>query len=150
MPVQIKFDPHITMPQVALIQDATPNNDGVMTALQAAELAALVAGGGGGGASKAPRMTIVQTIGPVVAVAYGDAVAADPSGANITANLPAASAVTPTGSNTVTLSNNSDSANVVNVTPAGGDTVNGGGVFVLAARESVTLVSDGVSNWMPF
>lgn len=40
MPVQIKFDPHVTMPQVAIIQDATINSDGVMTAAMVRKLAA--------------------------------------------------------------------------------------------------------------
>lgn len=100
--------------------------------------------------STAPRMIVVTSAGPIIAVAYGDVVAADPTGGDITANLPAASAVTPTGSNVVSITNTSNSANAVNVTPAGADTINGGGVFVLAARESVTLISDGVSDWLLF
>lgn len=39
----------LSLPQAWILADASPNNDGVMTALQAAQLAALIAGGGGGG-----------------------------------------------------------------------------------------------------
>lgn len=46
MPVTVKFDPNTLSLQAQTIQNATPFNDGVMTAAQAAQLAALVAGAG--------------------------------------------------------------------------------------------------------
>lgn len=101
--------------------------------------------------SSAPRISVTASVGPVVAVQYGQLVAADPTAGNITANLPAANSVTATGSNTVSITNNADSANIVNVTPAGADTINGSAAaFVLAARETITLVSDGISEWFVF
>jgi hypothetical protein len=106
-----------------------------------------VTGVGGAGA---PRMTVVSTSGPVFAASYGQLIAADPTGGNIAVNLPAANAVTPTGSNVISVTNNSDSANAVTITPAGGDTINGAATLVLAARESITLTSDGVSEWFVF
>jgi hypothetical protein len=47
MPVIVKFDPNITQQQAAVIPDASPRNDGVMTAAMAAKLASLSPGGGG-------------------------------------------------------------------------------------------------------
>lgn len=48
MPLTLRLTDH-SLPQAWILADASPNNDGVMTAAQAAQLAALVAGGGGGG-----------------------------------------------------------------------------------------------------
>jgi len=44
MSVTVKFDPSSQTPQAQVIGDATPFQDGVMTKLQAAQLAALVSG----------------------------------------------------------------------------------------------------------
>jgi hypothetical protein len=41
MPVVVKFDPNTTQQQAAVIPDASPHNDGVMTKAQAAKLAGL-------------------------------------------------------------------------------------------------------------
>lgn len=102
------------------------------------------------GGSASLRVAVVASAGPVIAAQYGQAVAADPTGGNITVNLPAANAVTPTGSNVIMVTNNSDSVNSVTVVPAGADTIGGAANMVLAARSSVMLVSDGVSEWLAF
>lgn len=102
------------------------------------------------GVSASPRMTVVSVAGPATAQ-YGTVVSADPSGGDITVTLPAASAVTATGSNIIMVKNNSDSVHVVNVARAGGDTIDGvAGPYVLAARESAIFVSDGVSEFLVF
>lgn len=48
MPFIVSFQNFSSWPQSCRIPDATPRNDGVMTAAQAAQLKALVDGGGGG------------------------------------------------------------------------------------------------------
>lgn len=104
----------------------------------------------GSSGSTAPRMNNVTTTGPTYAAAFGDNVIADPTGGNIVVDLPAANSVTPTGSNIITITNNSDSVNTVTATPAAGDNINGAATFVLAARESVTLVAATATEWLPF
>jgi len=44
MSVTVKFDPNVTQQQAAVIPDATPFSDGVMTKAQAAKLAGLAGG----------------------------------------------------------------------------------------------------------
>lgn len=52
MPLTIRLT-DTSVPQAWILEDASPFNDGIMTRLQAAQLAALVAGGGGGGGALA-------------------------------------------------------------------------------------------------
>lgn len=84
-----------------------------------------------------------------VAAAVGQLNQHDPSGGPIVVNLPAVSAFNK--GNPVTIKNGTASvANPINITPAGADTIDGAaGVTALqTAFGSVTLVSDGVSNWI--
>jgi hypothetical protein len=70
----------------------------------------------------------------------------DPTAGAFTMNLPA---ITPDliGRRLI-VKNASASANVITITPAGGDTVDGAATITIAvARGSVTLYADGVSNW---
>lgn len=245
MPVTVKINPQNNTVQAHIIEDATPNNDGVMTAEQAAQLAALVAGGGGGAGF--PKFTPVQsTGGPGTSLDYGQMFEGDPTAGDFAVSLPRPSDGTtsnpngnvwiaknvgtanvlglrlpvgtfldgPSGlkpgqwviyvsdgvSGFICVSTNADnltttavqtaaynaspfdvvrgdstagdipvnlpsaaaspnaqiyvkavgSANLVNITPAGGDTVEGGALLPLAPGESAILISDGVSNWMQF
>jgi len=138
MPVQVKFDPHVTMPQVAVIQDATPENDGVMTKEQAAKLAGLTPGGG------AFAFNVVPTTSNIGA-SFGDFVVADSTAGNISVNLPAASSVDPTGTNIVAIKNDGTGGHTVGVNLHAGD----GADFVrtLTDGESIMVVSDGVTTW---
>jgi hypothetical protein len=144
MPVQIKFDPHITMPQVAIIPDATPRNDGVMTALQSAQLAALVAGGGGGGGG---GFVVVPAIADISA-AFGQLVDGDPAAASFNVFLPLASSVLPGGSNAIIVKNESASPNFVTARTHAGDSIDSGGPINLFAGQYLYLISDGANNWI--
>jgi hypothetical protein len=245
MPVTVKINPQNNTVQAHIIEDATPNNDGVMTALQAEQLAALVAGGGAGAGF--PKFAIVHSTGaPGTSVDYGQLLEGDATAGAFAVSLPLASDGTtsnPNGnvwiiknvgtannvglrlhvgeffdgpgslapgqwaiyvsdgvSGFICVSTNADnlvvtavqtaaynaspfdvvrgdstagdipvnlpsaaaspnaqiyvkavgSANLVNITPAGGDTVEGGALLPLAPGESAILISDGVSNWMQF
>jgi len=88
MPVFLKIDPNGgTQVLGANIPDATTINDGVMTKLQAQQLATLVAGGGGGGAM---MWNIVdeQVGGDTYSAAANDFVPTDASEGNVGVVLP--------------------------------------------------------------
>lgn len=143
MPVTVKFDPHQSTVQAQIIQDATPNNDGVMTAEQAAELAALVAGGGGGGG--AMRLTVLMSTVDS-SVDYGQLMYADPTGGHINISLPSAAAPTPTGPN-IFVVKNSGTANTVGLRLPAGQAIDGG-VAALEPGQYVMLVGDGVNTYI--
>ena len=71
MPVTIKFDPNTSQIQAAVIQDATPRNDGVMTKAQAALLAGVGPGVGQFGTGTVLWLQGVQTFAEVMATIGG-------------------------------------------------------------------------------
>jgi hypothetical protein len=241
MPANVKIEPNPTRAQSHIIPDATPKNDGIMTAEQAAKLAGLSPGGASG-----VRFTVLKSA-VNTSVDYGQLMEADPTLGHIDVSMPNASDVQPNGPNTLIVVNNgtantvglrlhvgdsipitalgpgqyaifvsdgvsefilvssnvpttallalsakqtaafnaqpntivwgdstagdfpvnlpsaaangagmqiwvknTGSANLVNITPTGGDTVEGAALLALAPGESAMLVSDGVSNWMQF
>ncbi len=141
MPVKVSIPVHPTQSQAVIIADATPENDGVMTALQAAELAALVAGGGGA----ALRFTVVTTT-VNASVDYGQLMEADATGGHINISMPLASGVTPNGPNVLVVKN-SGTANTVGLRFHVGDGTDTG-VTSLNSGEFVMLVSDGVNTFI--
>jgi hypothetical protein len=139
----LRFPPKVTEGGAIDVPSATSNNEGLMSALQAQQLATLVSGGGGGGGA----FNVVHKIAAYVAQ-YQDFVAANPTGGSFVVTLPAAAAASG-AKNSIIVKVQSSSGNNVTVTPAGGDTIDGiAGPQTMFGRESLYLVSDGVSDWM--
>lgn len=102
--------------------------------------------GGGGGGGGSPEWN-VRFISSVDTAAIGDLMACDPSSAGFAVNLPASSAGT--AGQSIRIKNDSDSTNVITITPDGSDTIDGAATFAIAvARASVDLVDDGTGNWL--
>lgn len=80
-------------------------------------------------------------------LAIGDVIArVDPSGGDFTITLPAASG---SSGQVVVIKNTTSSGNLITVSPAGGDTINGQASATLTgALFCWQIVSDGTSNWM--
>ncbi len=73
-----------------------------------------------------------------------DLVRCDPTDDDVTVTLPSAASST-----TLIIKNESDSANPIVIACDGGDTIDGQATFTLAVpRGSITLYSDGISDWM--
>lgn len=138
MPVTVKFDPHTTMPQSAIIQDATEQNDGVMTAAMVRKLNGLTPGAG------AIFFTVVKTA-VAGSVDYGQLVEADPSGGSFDINLPIASDADPTVGN-IFIVKNVGLTNAVGLRRHVGNSTDG--PLTLEPGQWAMYISDGVSNFV--
>jgi hypothetical protein len=85
--------------------------------------------------------------GPAINAAVGDVIQVDPTGAPVAVNLPAIYVFA--AGQAIVVKNSTVSLNAITVTPAGADTIDGQATYVMTnAFESVTVVSDGVTNWI--
>jgi hypothetical protein len=143
----VQVDPSVTGLQARIVPDATPRNNGLMSGLQAGQLATLVAGGGGG----VGPLAVVPLAGPTTYAAnFGDLVIADTTAGAIGVDLPLASSLVPGKQNVIAIKNS-------------GQVLGGGGAFqvnfrthigdgtdvsgVLWPGDFVYLVCDGINSY---
>ena len=97
------------------------------------------------------RVTAVFAADPGAGIQMGTIIRCDPTAAPFAVTLRPISAAAIPGlerGRSIIVKNSSASLNAITVTPSGGDTIDGAATFVITtARQSITLVSDGVSNW---
>lgn len=94
----------------------------------------------------APTFRVQNVFAANFACEPGQLVRMDPTGGARIVDLPAINAQNAGG--TIAVKNVTASANAITLTPAGADTIDGAATAVIAvARGSLTIVSDGVSNW---
>ena len=153
MPVFLKIDPNgATQTLGALIPDATPLQDGVMTKEQAQQLANLV-NGGGGGAMKW-NVTATQVGGDTFNAAANDFVPCNAGVGNVGVVLPTAIGISGKMVEVKDVGGGNTSP-AIKVTTTGGQTIDGAAVpFGVTLNQysggdnfcGVVFVSDG-ANW---
>ncbi len=97
-------------------------------------------GGGGTGFS-------VIAANANIAAHFGNLIDGDSSGGAFTVTLPAASSAAGVN-NALVVKSEVASQFGITVAPAGGDTIDGGAAVILAPKQYLYLVSDGISNWV--
>ena len=97
------------------------------------------------------RVSALFAADPGIGVQMGTIIRCDPTGGGFAVTLRPISGAANPGSERgrqIIVKNSSGSVNPITVTPSAGDTIDGAATFVITtARASITLVSDGVSNW---
>jgi len=148
MPVFLKIDPNGgTQVLGANIPDATTINDGVMTKLQAQQLATLVAGGGGSGGAGTWNVTDIQTT--VYDASANDLVRCTSTAGDVSVVLPTAVGIK---GKQVKVVDVDSLANDIVISTLDGQTICGKATINYSdicfdPNGAITFVSDG-ANWM--
>jgi hypothetical protein len=147
--------PNSTATQLDLVTNVVQGTYGVQNVPQGYVLAQLGQSGtapptwspivtGGGGTGTISNVFVIEQAANFLAAAW-DVVLVDTSGGNVTATLPLASANANTN---ITIKKVASGTNTVTIVGTGTDTVEGGASLTIYYKgTSVSLVSDGVSNW---
>lgn len=105
------------------------------------------AGGGGGGGPSALEMNVRAENTTPIAAAFNDLIAADSSGGAIVVNLPAIAA--DNIGQQIAIKESDGVPTSITATPAVGQTVDSAASFIISvANQSITLMSDGGTNWL--
>lgn len=136
MTVIVKFDPTATSPQAAIIPDATPKNDGVMTAIQADKLGRILPG-------NAALMNPTGVLTSAASLVANNLARCDTSGGSFVVTLPQAASARGAW---VIIKNVSSSSNSITIAAGVGDNIDNSPTLMV--HKFALLISDGENQWM--